>query len=213
MIEFTAMTKEARETLRVAAVVLAAGGSKRMGQSKQLLPVRGRPMVRHVTEVVCAANLEQVVVVVGAEAGPVGSALADLPVEIAINEAWAEGMSTSMQAGLRALREEIQAVLIVLADQPALTIALLDRLVTRYRATGAAIVAPFYRGRRGNPVLFDRSLFSELLAAEGDRGGREVLARHREQAEQVDVDDPAVVMDVDTWQDYESVRDDKGLEG
>lgn len=207
MIEFTVMTKETGGALRVAAVVLAAGGSTRMGQSKQLLQVGGQPMVRRVTEVVCAANLEQVVVVAGAEAGAVGRALAGLPAEIVVNEAWAEGMSTSMQAGLRALRQEMQAVLIVLGDQPSLTTALLDRLVCRYEATGAALVVPYYRGQRGNPVLFDRSLFSELLTVEGDRGGREVLDRHLEDAEQVDVDNPAVVADIDTWQDYERIQD------
>ena len=193
------------ETAQVAAIVLAAGGSQRMGRPKQLLPIRGRPMVRHVTEAVAATGLAQVIAVTGAHAEEVAAALADLPVEIVVNESWTEGMSGSMRAGLRVLRPEIQAALLVLGDQPALTTDLLQLLVNRYRATGAPIVAPFYQGQRGNPVLFDRVLFSELLAVKGDRGGRLLIARHKEQVEWVEVDDPAVIMDIDSPQDYQRI--------
>jgi molybdenum cofactor cytidylyltransferase len=198
------------ETAQVAAIVLAAGGSERMGQPKQLLPIGGRPMVRHMTECVAAAGLAQVVVVTGAHSEAVAATLAGLPVDIVVNESWAEGMSSSMRAGLRALRPEIQAALLVLGDQPALTTDLLQLLVARYRATGAPIVAPFYRGQRGNPVLFDRVLFPELLAAEGDRGGRLLIARQKEQVEWVEVDDPAVIMDIDSPDDYEGILGDRG---
>ncbi len=190
----------------VAAVILAAGGAKRMGQLKQLLPLNGQPMVRQVTEAVCATGLAQMVAVVGARADDVRRALAGLPVEIIVNEAWPEGMSSSLRAGLRALRPDIRAVLVILADQPALTPTLLRALVDRYRATGAPLIAPFYHGRRGNPVLFDRSLLPELLAVTGDQGGREVIARHQEEMERINVDDPAVLLDVDTAQDLEKAR-------
>lgn len=192
-------------TVHVAAIVLAAGGSSRMGQTKQLLLVNGQHMVRRVTEVVCAAGLSQVAVVVGAHAEAVTQALEGLEVDVATNQAWAEGMSTSVRAGLRVLRPEIGAALVVLADQPALAPALIRALVDRYRATEALIVAPFYRGQRGNPVLFDRVLFPELLAVEGDRGGRRVIARHLEQVEQVIVEDEGVMVDIDTRQDYQRV--------
>ncbi len=177
-----------------------------MGQLKQLLPFDGQPMVRRVAEAVCAAGLDQTVVVVGAQADDVRLALAGLPVEIIVNEAWATGMSSSLRAGLQALGPGIQAVLVVLADQPALTPALLRALVDRYRATRAPLVAPFCQGQRGNPVLFDRSLFAELLAVEGDQGGREVILQHQEEMERIEVDDPAVILDIDTAQDYEKVR-------
>ncbi len=190
----------------VAAVILAAGGSTRMGQLKQLLPVGGRPMVRRVTEAVCGAELAQVVVVVGAHADAVSQALAGLTVELVENEAWVEGMSTSVRAGLRAVQSEIQAALLVLADQPALTPDLVRTLVARYQATGALIVAPFYQGQRGNPVLFDRALFAELLAIKGDRGGRLLIVSHQEQVERVEINNPAVIMDIDTRQDYERIK-------
>ena len=189
----------------IGAIVLAAGGSERMGQPKQLLPLAGRPMVYHVTSALVALGLSQVIVVTGAHAEAVGAALADLPVAILVNDSWADGMSSSMRTGLRALHPDIQAALLVLADQPALTLDLLQSLVTRYRVTGAPIVAPAYRGQRGNPVLFDRTLFPELLSVRGDRGGRALIDRYREQVELVVVDDPAVVADVDSPEDYQAM--------
>jgi molybdenum cofactor cytidylyltransferase len=187
----------------VAAIILAAGSSERMGQLKQLLSIDGQPMVRRVTEVVCASGLAQVIVVVGAHAEKVEASLSGLPVELVHNRAWQEGLSTSLRIGIGALRPDTMAVLVVLADQPALTSNLLQQLVERYRATRAPVVAPFYRGQRGNPVLFDRSLFPELQAVQGDRGARRVVQRYGEQMERVACDHPAVVQDVDTPGDYQ----------
>ena len=202
MIECTTVIVNRESQVPVAAIVLAAGGSVRMGEPKQLLPFDGQPMVRRVVEAVCGAELDQVVVVTGAYADEVARALAGLPVEIVTSEAWSDGMSASLREGLGALRPEIQAALITLADQPALTSGMLQALVARYRATGASIVAPVCQGRRGNPVLFDQGLFAELLAVEGDQGGRAILTRYAAEVEQVEVDDPAVLFDVDTLQDY-----------
>jgi molybdenum cofactor cytidylyltransferase len=114
-------------------------------------------------------------------------------------------MSTSLRLGLDALRPEIQAALVVLADQPGLTPALLRQILDHYRAGDASIVVPVYRGRRGNPVLFDRALFPELRAVEGDRGGRALLDRHREAVAWLEIDDAAVVSDVDTYRDYQAL--------
>jgi molybdenum cofactor cytidylyltransferase len=189
----------------VGAVILAAGGSSRMGEPKQLLAIAGQPMVRRVTQTVCAAGLEQVVVVVGADAVRVEDALKGLPVQVVANYRWAEGMSTSLAAGLGALGPDVQAALVVLADQPGLTAELLRSLSDRYQATRAPIVAPFFRGRRGNPVLFDRALFAELQAVEGDQGGRALLTRYRDSVVGVAVDDAAVLIDVDTRQDYQAL--------
>ena len=191
----------------IGAVVLAAGESRRMGEPKQLLPVGGQPMVRRVTEAVCAAGLAQVVVVIGAHAEAVSQAVAGLPVELVLNERWQEGMTSSLHAGLCALRPEIKAALVVLADQPWLTAELIRALVDCYRTTGAPVVAPFYQGQRGRPVLFDRALFPELLAARDDKSRREIIAQHRDQMARVEVKDPAIFRDIDTRQDYEKNRE------
>ncbi|MGC9335999.1 MAG: nucleotidyltransferase family protein [Anaerolineae bacterium] len=108
----------------------------------------------------------------------------------------------SLRVGVAALRRDIQAAFIVLADQPGLTVDLLRSLLARYHATNARIIAPFYEGRRGNPVLFDRALFVHLQAVDGDKGARELLALHEDWVEPVDVDSPAVLLDVDTPHDY-----------
>jgi molybdenum cofactor cytidylyltransferase len=189
----------------VAAIILAAGGSARMGQLKQLLPIGERPMVRHVTDIVSSAGLAQVVVVVGSHGAEVVQALCGLPVDVIENKDWAQGMSTSIRAGLLALGSGIRAAIIVLADQPGLTAELLQSLVVRYQMSGAPIVAPFLQGRRGNPVLFDSVLVPELLEVEGDQGGRDLVERYMDQLDRVEIDDPAAALDVDTYQDYQHV--------
>jgi molybdenum cofactor cytidylyltransferase len=202
VIQLATMDVEQGKLPLVGAVVLAAGGSLRMGQLKQLLEVAGQPMARRVVQVVGSAGVDQVVVVVGAHADAVKQALEGLAVQIVRNRHWADGMSGSLRVGVGALRRDIQAAFIVLADQPGLTSELLRSLLARYHATNARIIAPFYEGRRGNPVLFDRALFVDLQALEGDKGAREFLALHEDWVERVDVDNPAVLLDVDTPRDY-----------
>ncbi len=193
---------------RVAAVVLAAGGSRRFGQPKQLLDWGGQPMIAHVVDRVLEsrgpeAGVDEVVVVVGYAADAVREAVRDRPVKIVVNPDWEQGQSTSVQAGLKALGPEMGAALFVLADQPGLTPPIVNRILQRYRETLAPIVLPTYKSQRGNPVLFDRSLFDELMAIEGDQGGRSLIAQHP--VEQVDVDDAAVLQDIDTVADYEAM--------
>jgi molybdenum cofactor cytidylyltransferase len=192
---------------QIAAVILAAGGSQRMGQPKQLLPIDGQPMIRRVAEAVCAARLAHVVVVTGAAAEQVRAAIRDLPIGVVFNPHWAEGVSTSLRAGIGALRPEIQAALVVLADQPGLTPGLIRRVVDCYVTTFAPIIVPVYEGQRGNPVLFDRRLFTDLLRLEGDCGGRALFPRYEKGLHYLDVDDPAVIRDVDDWAGYLATRE------
>lgn len=207
MLELATMTTEQGDPRRVAAVILAAGGSKRMGTPKQLLPFRGQPLLRSVTESVCSSGVAQVIVVVGASAGRVVRALDGMPVEIVVNESWSQGLSTSVHAGLGAVLPSMRAAVMVLADQPMLTCELLETLVARYKETGALVVAPYHRGRRGNPVVFDRALFRELLETRGDEGGRAVIARHSRDIVRVDVDEPLASLDIDTPEDYNALVD------
>jgi molybdenum cofactor cytidylyltransferase len=196
--------------MTIAAVVLAAGTSSRMGRQKLLLPMaEGRSLVRLSVERVLAAGLDDVVVVLGRDADAVGAALAGLPVRTVVNPRYAEGQSTSLRAGLDALRPSAEAVVVALGDQPLSDPALIGRLVAAFRESGRPIAAPRYRDGRGNPVLFGAGLLDELRAVTGDTGGRGVVARDPGRVVEVPVDGP-MPPDVDTWADYESIVERAG---
>lgn len=181
----------------VAAVVLAAGAARRFGAQKLLAPLAGATVVRCAVERVLAARLDDVVVVLGREADGVRQGLEGLPLRTVVNPRFGEGLGTSLAAGIGALAPACDAALVALGDQPAVSPAVIDALVSRWRAQRTAIVAPRYRGQRGNPVLFDRTLFAELCAVRGDIGARELIARSAERLALIDVDDEMPV-DVDT---------------
>jgi molybdenum cofactor cytidylyltransferase len=189
----------------IAAVVLAAGTSSRMGRQKLLLPVgEGRPLVRLSVERVLAGGLDDAVVVLGRDADEVAAALEGVAVRTAVNPRYAEGQSTSLRAGLDALRPGTEAVVVALGDQPLPDPRLIGRLVAAFRETGRPVVVPRYRDGRGNPVLFAAALFDELRAVTGDQGGRGVVSRDPGRVAEVVVDAP-MPADVDTWADYESL--------
>jgi molybdenum cofactor cytidylyltransferase len=191
---------------RVAAVVLAAGGSTRFGSPKQLLPWGDKTLLQHVVDRVLGSSLDLVVLVLGHEAGRIGALIGDRPLRVVVNQEWARGQSGSLRAGLQALPQTCDACLFVLADQPNVSPQLIDRLLARYRRTLAPIVAPVHQGRRGNPVLFARTLFPELLEMQGDQGGRQAIERHEQEVETVEALDPDPFLDIDTVENYEEAR-------
>ncbi len=195
-------------TSAVGGLLLAAGASSRLGQPKQLLPFRGKPLVRHVAEQALESRLAGLWVVVGNEAAAVADALAGLAVQIVPNPDFRQGQSTSLRAGVAALPPELAGALVLLVDQPFVDSTVIDRVIERFAAGGARIVAPQRAGRRGNPVLFDRSLWPELLAVTGDTGAREVIARHRGDLATVELVDERIFLDVDTWDDYQRLAAD-----
>jgi molybdenum cofactor cytidylyltransferase len=131
------------------------------------------------------------------------------------NAEYLQGMSTSMCMGVQVLLSHgykkrdvpyhVDSALIVLGDQPMLTSQVMDRLINAYRSTGKRIIAPLYGGERGSPVLFDASLFPELMEVTGDEGGRTVLQRHRQEVELIEMGDAQANYDVDTWEAYQQV--------
>jgi molybdenum cofactor cytidylyltransferase len=190
----------------IAAIVLAAGASSRMGRQKLTLPMAdGRPLVRVSVEQVLAAGVDDTVVVLGGDAEAVALALAPLPVRTVVNSRYAEGQSTSLRAGLDALRPGTVAAVVALGDQPLPDPDVIRRLIAAFRATGRLIAAPVYRDGRGNPVLFAASLFAELGAVTGDRGGREVVARDPARVAEVSVD-ASMPADIDTPEDYRTAH-------
>lgn len=190
----------------IAGIILAAGISLRMGRPKQLLDWGGRPLVRAIVETALAARLDEVIVVTGSAGGAVAAALADLPVRIAPNPLAASGQSTSLRAGIAALSPGVAAAVILLGDQPFVTAPIIEALVRVWRDERAPIVAPVFAGTRGNPVLFDRSVFAELLAIEGDQGARGVIARNPARVRFVHFDDDRPLLDIDTPEAYAYAR-------
>ncbi len=186
----------------IAAIILAAGGSSRFGQAKQVLPWRGQPLIRHVALTALQAGLSPVVAVLGANADEVHPAINNLPLRIVNNPKWDEGISTSIKAGLDFLPATMGGAVFLQADQPHIPATLIRSLVDAHQAGLQSIVAPQVDGQRGNPVLFDRRTFARLLELQGDRGGRALFSQYP--IEWVSWPDQDILLDIDTVEDYQN---------
>lgn len=184
----------------VSALVLAAGSSRRMGRPKLALPVRGVPMLRRVVDAALHSRCRETVVVLGAHQEVYHPLLAGTAARVVENPEFDHGLATSIRAGIAALVPESRAVVILLADQPHVTSAVIDRLIETYREGGARIVASAYAGTVGVPALFDGALYLELLTLEGDTGARSVIETYPRQGVAVPLED-GLWEDVDTPDD------------
>jgi molybdenum cofactor cytidylyltransferase len=184
----------------IACLILAAGCSSRMqGQNKLLALLAGKPLVRHVVEAALASRARPVVVVTGYQNERVRAALAGCSVTIVDNPSYATGLSTSLRAGLAALPGASQGVVVVLADMPHITSAHIDRLILAFEPTHRkTIVVPVRDGKRGNPVLFGAEYFTEMQRIDGDTGARALICDHATCVVEVEFDEDAILIDVDT---------------
>ncbi|MDE3090154.1 MAG: putative selenium-dependent hydroxylase accessory protein YqeC [Chloroflexota bacterium] len=196
-----------REThRRVAAMVLAAGGSTRMrGRVKQLLPWRDKTLIENAIGVATASAASEVLVILGAHADKIRPLVQRASARVVINRDWETGQASSIRAALNARSPKIGAAIFINADQPLLTTAVIDQIIQRYRETDAPIVAPLYAGTRGSPVLFDHVFFDELKSLQGEQGGRALLAKYREQIQWVEFADARLAQDIDTPEEYENI--------
>ena len=192
----------------IAAVVLAAGLSKRMGAFKPLLPLGGKALVVHVIETLKAVDeIQTIVVVTGHEERRLRAALQAAAVSCVHNAGYAAGeMLSSVQTGLRALPSDVEAVVLALGDQPAVQPETVRRLVRIWLEQRPPLALPVFHGRRGHPVLLCMSLRPEILALPENATLRTVVHRHLGEAVQIAVDDSAVIADVDTPEDYQRAR-------
>ncbi len=195
---------DAPATIRMAAVVLAAGSSRRMGgRHKLLLDVGGLPMIRRTVDNVLAFGPTETVVVTGHRADEVEAALAGLPIAIVRNPNHAEGQPTSVVAGVRALTRACDAVMIVLGDQPQVTAADFSALADAYRdLTDSAILVPHHKGARGNPVVFAARYIPSVIAGSVNVGCRRLIETHGDDVAKVEMASDAFVRDCDTPEDY-----------
>jgi molybdenum cofactor cytidylyltransferase len=184
---------------RIAAVILAAGESRRMGGPNKLLAkVREKPLVGIAAEAALRSRAKPVVVVTGHNADAIRGALDKAAVRFVHNPAYADGLSTSLRAGISSLGPEIDGAVVLLADMPRVTAAMIDRLIEAFQPEeGAAIIVPTVKGKRGNPVLWARKYFADLANARGDTGGRDLIAANRIAVREVEIGEAAAV-DLDT---------------
>lgn len=193
----------------VAGILLAAGTSSRMGENKLLLELDGEPLLRRAARRALEAGLSPLVVVLGHEADRARRPLSGLPCETVINPGFEEGITSSLHAGLDAVPDGASALVVMLADMPYVTPEMIAGLVERYRAGTAPLVISDYDGVNAPPMLYDRCLFGELAAMEGPGCGRQVVKRHRSEAD-VCAWSAAALRDIDVPEDYERIAADVG---
>jgi len=189
---------------RVAAVILAAGASSRLGQPKQLLRFDGESLLCRTARLASAAGCAPVFVVLGCAAEQVRRELAGLPATALVNENWTEGMGSSLRCGMAAAalhQPPLHAVLLLVCDQPRLTAEHLQTLLDRHVHGKAPITASFYGQRDGVPAVFARALFPQLLACSGDRGARDLIRTHAGRIQRLPW--PGGELDIDRPEDLE----------
>jgi molybdenum cofactor cytidylyltransferase len=193
---------------RVAALVLAAGRSTRMGAvNKMLAEIGGKPLVRIAAEQAVASQAQPVIVVTGHEREKVEAALKGLPVRFVHNADYAEGLGTSLKAGIAAVPEEADAAIVCLGDMPQVDAALINRLIASFDPErGALVIVPSIDGRRGNPVVWSRRFFHDLMAIQGDVGARHLIGNYAEAVVEVPVAGEAALTDVDTPESLLAVK-------
>lgn len=192
---------------RVAGIILAAGNSSRMGRPKQLLRFRGHTVIEGIVDNALQSSLCKVVVVLGHRADELQPLLQGLDVTVIINSDYKKGQSTSIQAGLQAVRDDVNAVLFLLGDQPLITPATIDSILSAYQNSAAPIVMPLFQGKRGNPVLFDRQTFNGIDSLSGDTGARVLFQEYADRIVEVPFQDSSIHFDIDTEQDYRALKE------
>ena len=194
---------------RIGAVLLAAGQSRRMGGPNKLLAeIDGVPMVARVAQRLLASRARPIIAVLGNRADEVDQALGKLPVERVPNPDFADGLSTSLRRGIAALPLDLDGALICLGDMPLVTGRHIDRLIAAFNPLeGRAIIVPTRRGKRGNPVLWAKHFFPEMTQIAGDVGARHLIGEHAELVAEVEMDDDAILVDIDTPEALAALRE------
>jgi len=194
---------------RIGALLLAAGQSRRMGGPNKLLAaIDGTPMVAHVARRLLASRARPIVAVLGNQADTVDIALGKLPVKRVRNPEFAAGLSTSLKRGIAALPSDLDGVIVCLGDMPLISGRHLERLIAAFNPLeGRAIIVPTRRGKRGNPVLWSRQFFPEMTGLAGDVGAKHLIGEHAEFVAEVEMDDAAVLVDIDTPEALDAFRE------
>ncbi len=192
-----------KQSLHISGIVLAAGASLRMGRTKQLLPVARSSMLGQVVENARRSDLNDIVVVLGHRSDQIRAQVDLSGTTVILNPDYALGQSTSVKAGIARVADDADAAMILLADQPLVGEEVINCLIQSFRHSRAPIVVPVFQGRRGNPAIIARPLFSELMTClTGDTGARMLFSNHLNEIQRVAVSTDAVLFDVDRMDDY-----------
>jgi molybdenum cofactor cytidylyltransferase len=188
----------------IAAVVLSAGESSRMGRPKALLPIEGETFIGRIVAALKRTQAGKIIVVLGHNADQLAGAMRPLGVEILVNPDYKLGQLSSLHVAVRQLQAnaECEAMLLHLVDHPYINAALVDRMIARFYETKKDIVVPRCRGKRGHPVLFSRRLFAELLAAPMDQGAKAVVNAHANDTLEIETEEEGIALDIDTPELY-----------
>jgi len=191
----------------IAAVVLSAGESSRMGSPKALLPISGVPFIEEIVRALKGTKIDRIIVVLGHHAEEIQKRIAHLPVTFVVNRDYAKGQLSSLIVAIRSLAaekttEKIDGVLVHLVDHPFISPALVDHMIDRFYETKKLIVIPRCGGRRGHPVIFSSRLFPELLSAPLEKGAKVVVHAHRDETLEIETDFAGVTIDIDTPEEY-----------
>jgi molybdenum cofactor cytidylyltransferase len=188
----------------IAAVVLSAGESSRMGRPKALLPIDGQTFIERIVAVLKQTCVGNIIVVLGHKADEMRPRIEHLPVEILINSDYKLGQLSSLQVGVRHLKKiaACDGMLVHLVDHPYIDPALVVTMIDRFYQSGKLLVVPRHRGKRGHPVIFSRRLFGELLSAPMDQGAKAVVNAHRDDTLEIDTKDEGITVDIDTPELY-----------
>jgi len=183
------------------------GRPSRRGANKLLMDDDGKPIVARVVEHALAADLAEIVVVTGHQESEVRAALAGQSVRVIACPDFADGMSASLRCGLKALSGDIDAALILLGDMPRVGASLMRRMIAAFNPTeGRAIIVPAFQGKRGNPVLWDRRFFGEMMELHGDVGARHLIGEHAELVTEIEAEDTGIFLDIDTPEAYRTLK-------
>jgi molybdenum cofactor cytidylyltransferase len=181
----------------LAAVILAAGESRRMGAPKALVPYRGTTFVEHLLEITRHTRIGVTRIVVGAHADAIREKLSSQAAAIVVNEDWAKGQLSSIQAAVRSLPDEGSCGMILCpVDHPMVSAELVARLIAEFDSSGKAIVIPTYRRRRGHPLIFRARLYPELLAASPEVGARQVVWAHADEISEISTEEEGVILNI-----------------
>ena len=196
--------KPGKEHMLLSAILLAAGRSKRMGKTKQLMPFGQSTVLAEAINNLLVSGVSEVILVLGFKAEEVMVTIASKPIKIVINPYYRRGMSTSVIAGLNHIDTEAQAVMLALGDQPLISGQTINRLIQEFYRHDKGIAIPVYCGRRGHPIIFAIKYKEELLKLKGDLGGRQIIKSHPDDILEVPVASESVLIDFDTNDDYQA---------